>query len=414
SAVSTVGEVLSLQKKYWSCLKFKERIPIDVRDQKLLTVPYQTKQKTKQGSARKAVSSVTLRSGDSTSTTEVSSISSQYPTTSSNSSRSAGTSSGFSSSDTSVSYGSLSGPPRSANVNRSNQLGDGSEKSDGERPQDDDVISGIQNLTLSESSDVPATVTEEKRWSDPDSAYDRVIGPGVEISRAGRANSKQEPIEPFRSSVYAQEDRASLSKFASTSQASSEVSDDDEDKEQEEASDFADREETIDFPSPDLPRLRSGKALTPDGARPESAGASPPERSQAQGGSQTAGGHVAGKGDEPLGACGGSGRPNTFNDLIHMQGVDQMYAVQPLPWCPHLSEVTPMTSARINTYAPCSTCGDTTENWICLTCYKVECSRFVNEHMLHHKLQTDHSMALSFSDLSIWCYTCDNYVDNEV
>ena len=22
-------------------------------------------------------------------------------------------------------------------------------------------------------------------------------------------------------------------------------------------------------------------------------------------------------------------------------------------------------------------------------------------------------MALSFSDLSVWCYTCDNYIDNE-
>ena len=26
---------------------------------------------------------------------------------------------------------------------------------------------------------------------------------------------------------------------------------------------------------------------------------------------------------------------------------------------------------------------------------------------------SDHVMALSFSDLSVWCYCCDNYVDNE-
>ena len=25
----------------------------------------------------------------------------------------------------------------------------------------------------------------------------------------------------------------------------------------------------------------------------------------------------------------------------------------------------------------------------------------------------DHKLALSFSDLSVWCYSCDNYVDND-
>ena len=52
----------------------------------------------------------------------------------------------------------------------------------------------------------------------------------------------------------------------------------------------------------------------------------------------------------------------------------------------------------------------------CKTCFnlKVFCSRFVNEHMLMHSLEAGHLMCLSYSDLSVWCYGCDQYVDNEV
>ena len=31
---------------------------------------------------------------------------------------------------------------------------------------------------------------------------------------------------------------------------------------------------------------------------------------------------------------------------------------------------------------------------------------------MHHSVEKEHFMALSFSDLSVWCYCCDNYVDN--
>lgn len=68
------------------------------------------------------------------------------------------------------------------------------------------------------------------------------------------------------------------------------------------------------------------------------------------------------------------------------------------------------------------------------------CSRFVNKHMLQHYQQTNHSVALSYrydhklclfgnmlcffllktllflgsSDLSVWCFTCDAYLDAQV
>ncbi|KAK9183918.1 hypothetical protein WN943_024263 [Citrus x changshan-huyou] len=41
-------------------------------------------------------------------------------------------------------------------------------------------------------------------------------------------------------------------------------------------------------------------------------------------------------------------------------------------------------------------------------------SRFVNKHMLQHYLETNHSVALSYSDLSVWCFTCDAYLNAQV
>lgn len=32
--------------------------------------------------------------------------------------------------------------------------------------------------------------------------------------------------------------------------------------------------------------------------------------------------------------------------------------------------------------------------------------------MLFHNLDSNHPLALSFSDLSVWCYPCESYIDN--
>ena len=32
--------------------------------------------------------------------------------------------------------------------------------------------------------------------------------------------------------------------------------------------------------------------------------------------------------------------------------------------------------------------------------------------MLFHGIEKNHLMALSFADLSVWCYGCDSYVDH--
>lgn len=48
-----------------------------------------------------------------------------------------------------------------------------------------------------------------------------------------------------------------------------------------------------------------------------------------------------------------------------------LYAVTPLTWCLHLSEVHPVPDGGLNVDAPCDDCGDVKECWVCLHCYKV-------------------------------------------
>ena len=94
------------------------------------------------------------------------------------------------------------------------------------------------------------------------------------------------------------------------------------------------------------------------------------------------------------------------------------FAVIPLTYCPHLEHVKEQTQVdfKFDIRQPCKVeiCCEPTENWICLTCNEIFCSRYVNNHMVDHFEQHKHPMALSFSDLSVWCYDCESYVDNEI
>jgi hypothetical protein len=65
------------------------------------------------------------------------------------------------------------------------------------------------------------------------------------------------------------------------------------------------------------------------------------------------------------------------------------------------------------------------ENWWCLTCHGVFCSRYVNGHGLQHWKDTKesgnnnngdqrdlpgHCVAVSLADLSVWCHECGAYL----
>jgi len=94
------------------------------------------------------------------------------------------------------------------------------------------------------------------------------------------------------------------------------------------------------------------------------------------------------------------------------------FAVVPLTYCPHLEHVKEQTQIefKYNVSKACKIngCGEPSENWICLTCNEIYCSRYVNNHMIEHYDKHRHPMALSFSDISVWCYECDSYVDNQI
>uniref|UniRef100_A0A3B4AX89 Protein deacetylase HDAC6 n=1 Tax=Periophthalmus magnuspinnatus TaxID=409849 RepID=A0A3B4AX89_9GOBI len=91
-----------------------------------------------------------------------------------------------------------------------------------------------------------------------------------------------------------------------------------------------------------------------------------------------------------------------------------LFVVDPLPWCPHLDSVKPLPPAGLDVFKPCEDCGSEMENWVCLTCYKVFCGRYVNEHMVIHGVTAEHPVVLSYADLSVWCYLCESYVHNQI
>ena len=104
----------------------------------------------------------------------------------------------------------------------------------------------------------------------------------------------------------------------------------------------------------------------------------------------------------------------TLSDYLALPENRGANIVQPLQWCPHLESVT-SDSLPTNIdvlQSKCEECENVGENWICLVCLSIHCSRYVKEHMLIHGTSSEHPIALSFSDISVWCYICDDYIDN--
>lgn len=110
-----------------------------------------------------------------------------------------------------------------------------------------------------------------------------------------------------------------------------------------------------------------------------------------------------------------------------------MFAVVPKKTCPHLTLLRPQEAPgcklldnknvsynflirilllAIDHNSECVECHTAIENWICLLCLQTFCSRYINEHSSQHSISSDHPLTLSFSDLSVWCYKCESYIDN--
>lgn len=96
------------------------------------------------------------------------------------------------------------------------------------------------------------------------------------------------------------------------------------------------------------------------------------------------------------------------------------FAVDPKKDCPHFKPE--YKDALMNTFMKfkgdlvnqkCVDCENMGENWICLECQEIFCSRFVKSHMVSHNEKTKHPISFSFSDASFWCYSCDSYITSK-
>ena len=128
---------------------------------------------------------------------------------------------------------------------------------------------------------------------------------------------------------------------------------------------------------------------------------------------------------------------------------DQGGPVVPISNCPHVRHHVKLTPEQLVSphYAPCShftarysassssnagakedvdvdgSC-PSQENWICLQCGVIRCSRYVNGHGIAHYEDTvtsdpgeDHSghcVGVSLADLSVWCYACHAYLEDPI
>ncbi|KAL2930077.1 Histone deacetylase 6 [Bienertia sinuspersici] len=89
--------------------------------------------------------------------------------------------------------------------------------------------------------------------------------------------------------------------------------------------------------------------------------------------------------------------PEKFEDeeLLMLYGGESGW-VEPKTWCDHLPSLTSDLSHIPTPDTFCFRCHHPAENWVCLFCKDVLCSRFINKHMLQHYEQEGHCIALSY------------------
>eukprot|EP01006_Ploeotia_vitrea_P000532 TRINITY_DN103223_c0_g1_i1.p1 TRINITY_DN103223_c0_g1~~TRINITY_DN103223_c0_g1_i1.p1 ORF type:complete len:524 (-),score=52.40 TRINITY_DN103223_c0_g1_i1:156-1727(-) len=95
--------------------------------------------------------------------------------------------------------------------------------------------------------------------------------------------------------------------------------------------------------------------------------------------------------------------------------IDGGFAIYPKTDCPHISSHVGNFPEGHTMDIPgmCQMCEDDAENWMCCQCFLTFCSRQCGRHMIDHCQREGHQIALSFSDLSFWCYLCDSYIEHD-
>ncbi|XP_043499897.1 ubiquitin carboxyl-terminal hydrolase 3-like [Polistes fuscatus] len=89
--------------------------------------------------------------------------------------------------------------------------------------------------------------------------------------------------------------------------------------------------------------------------------------------------------------------------------------------CPHLAQSVRLDANDVETTCTkdlpfvCAVCGTEKSTWLCLHCGAVHCGRYEAGHALQHheKNNTQHCVCIDCENLSVFCYTCDEYVIND-
>ena len=102
--------------------------------------------------------------------------------------------------------------------------------------------------------------------------------------------------------------------------------------------------------------------------------------------------------------------------------------VSPKRDCPHISQNSFLnleTFKNLNFKTlKCECCSENNELWICISCGKAFCGRFINNHYFteHFTKDNSHCICISMLDLSVWCYQCmtpgfndpGSYIESEI
>lgn len=86
--------------------------------------------------------------------------------------------------------------------------------------------------------------------------------------------------------------------------------------------------------------------------------------------------------------------------------------------CPHISVNVKIDSKVVIKDSSkdwqCAECLSTVSPWICLYCGVVLCGRYVNGHAKRHsESQVNHVVCMDCENLSVFCYSCDEFVEND-
>ena len=132
---------------------------------------------------------------------------------------------------------------------------------------------------------------------------------------------------------------------------------------------------------------------------------------------------------EAVDAIGDKGDVGMAVSWLLDHGEEDLGGAISLKRCPHLDYLEePLAEPSTLRFGqPCADGCPCGENWICLFCAGTRCSRYVKGHCLAHWKETaavaersltvaeaaqgkqalGHHLAISLSDLSVWCYACE-------